>query len=147
MNPDFLDMLSALSAAGAEFLIVGSHAMSAHGYPRATGDIDLWVRPTPENAQRVWTALIQFGAPLDGLQASDFSEPDVVFQIGVAPRRIDLLTSIAGVTFDVAWASRSTVPLAGVDVPVLSRELLIVNKRTTGRARDAADADWMEEQP
>lgn len=147
MNSDFLDMLSALSAVGADFLVVGAFAMSAHGYPRSTGDLDLWVRQTPDNAARVWEALQRFGAPVGDLTAADLAQPDVVFQIGVAPRRIDLLTSIAGVNFDEAWRSRFTVEIEGLLIPFLSRELLILNKRSTGRPRDASDADWMEQEP
>ena len=100
MNRDFVEMLSALSDAGAEYLLVGAHALAAHGRPRATGDLDLWVRATPQNARRVWSALLEFGAPLDGITVEDLSTPDVVFQIGLPPSRIDLLTSISGVEFD-----------------------------------------------
>ena len=92
MNRDFAEMLAALSAAGAEFLIVGAHALAAHGHPRATGDLGLWIRPTAGNALRVWQALVAFGAPLDELRPEDLSTPDVVFQIGVVPARIDILT-------------------------------------------------------
>jgi hypothetical protein len=103
MNRDFVEMLSALCAAGAEFLVVGAHALAAHGAPRATGDLDIWIRATPENADRVLAALRQFGAPLVDLTKADLLAPDVVFQIGLVPSRIDLLTSITGVEFDRAW--------------------------------------------
>src|SRR4051812_1317630 len=103
MNRDFAEMLSALSAAGAEFLVVGAHALAAHGRPRATGDLDIWVRSTSENAEKVWSALARFGAPLSGLSKADLQAPDVVFQIGIEPNRIDILTSIDGVDFDGAW--------------------------------------------
>jgi hypothetical protein len=139
MNPDFLEMLSALSEAGAEFLVVGAHALAAHARPRATGDLDLWVRPTAENADRVYAALHRFGAPLDDLQPAELTRPDLVFQIGVAPARIDLLTSISGVTFEEAWATRITVPIGALLVPVIGRERLIQNKRAAGRPRDLAD--------
>jgi hypothetical protein len=139
MNPDFLEMLSALSAAGAEFLVVGAHALAAHGRPRATGDLDLWVRPTAENADRVYAALRRFGAPLHDLQPGELASPDLVFQIGVAPARIDLLTSISGVTFEEGWATRITVPIGGLQVPVIGRDRLIQNKRAAGRPRDLAD--------
>jgi hypothetical protein len=139
MNPDFVEMLAALHAAGAEYLVVGAHALAAHGRPRATGDLDLWVRPTTENARRVFGALQQFGAPLHDLQLDDLTTADVVFQIGVAPARIDLLTSISGVRFDEAWASRITVPIDAYLVPVIGRDCLIRNKRAAGRPRDLAD--------
>ena len=96
-------MLSALSAAGADFLVVGAHALAAHGYPRATGDLGIWVRPTPENAERVRQAIVNYGAPRRQLNRDDFCTPDTVYQVGVAPNRIDILTSIDGVEFDEAW--------------------------------------------
>lgn len=139
MHPDFLDMLSALDAAGSEYLIVGAHAVAAHGRPRATGDLDIWVRPTPENAARVYQALQHFGAPLHDLTLDDLASPDVVFQIGVPPVRIDLLTSISGVSFDAAWANRVTIALGTLAVPVLGRRELLHNKRASGRPRDLAD--------
>lgn len=119
MNPDFKDMLSALSDAGVDFLVVGAYALAAHGLPRATGDIDIWIRPTPENAERVWRALAAFGAPTRRMAASDFTQPDIVFQMGVAPRRIDLLTSISGVTFEEAWEGSATVDVEGLSIHVL----------------------------
>ncbi len=145
MNPDFLEMLSALSEAGAEFLVVGAHALAAHGRPRATGDLDLWVRPTPDNADRVYAALRRFGAPLDDLRAAELTRADLVFQIGVAPARIDLLTSISGVSFEEGWASRISVTIGTLQVPVIGRECLIQNKRAAGRPRDLADIAELEE--
>src|SRR5260221_8278830 len=121
MNRDFSEMLSALCGAGAEFLVVGAHALAAHGRPRATGDLDLWVRPTKDNAQRVWQALAAFGAPLQNLSVGDLSDPDVVFQIGIPPNRVDILTAIDGVEFDAAWKRRSRVPLVGLEIPVIGR--------------------------
>ncbi len=144
MNPDFLDMLSALSAEDAEYLLVGAYALAVHGYPRATGDIDLWVRPTAENAERVFRALEKFGAPLLDLTRADLSRPDTVFQIGLAPRRIDIMTGIDGVTFEEAWPERLARDLDGQRVPVISRAALIRNKRASGRPKDRADADWLE---
>ncbi len=141
MERDFVEMLSALDAAGAEYLVVGAHALAAHGVPRATGDLDVWVRATPENALRVLAALREFGAPLFDLTADDLSRPGTVFQIGVVPVRIDLLTSISGVGFEEAWAGRIEVPIEGVTVRVLGREALVRNKRATGRAKDLLDAD------
>lgn len=141
MNPDFLDMLSALSAAGVDFIIIGAHAMAAHGVPRATGDIDIWVRPSKENAERVLDALARFGAPLFDLSREDLVQDDTVFQIGVPPQRIDILTGISGVTFEEAWSRRVLVTLADLPfaVPILSREDFVRNKRASGRAKDRAD--------
>jgi len=146
MNDDFRDMLSALCAAGAEFLIVGAHALAVHGTPRSTGDIDLWVRPTPENALRVWQALLVFGAPLTGLTQADLATPDVVFQIGLPPRRIDVLTSISGVAFADAWPRRIVVQVQGLRLPVLGREDLIANKSATGREKDRLDVLLLAQQ-
>ncbi|MFW5693079.1 MAG: nucleotidyltransferase, partial [Thermoguttaceae bacterium] len=144
LNPDFRDMLSALNDAGVEYLLVGAYALAAHGYPRATGDIDLWVRPTPDNAGRVWAALQAFKALRSQVTEADFAQPDIVFQIGVAPRRIDLLTSISAVRFDDAWLRRRTIQVDGLPLHTLSREDLIANKRATGRPKDLADVAWLE---
>ena len=144
MNRDFVEMLAALSAAEAEYLVVGAHALAAHGRPRATGDLDIWVRPVSDNAERVWQALAGFGAPLGDLTRADLSTPEIVFQIGQPPCRIDLLTSIDGVEFDDAWRTRITVQIDGISVPVLGRAELLVNKRATGRAQDLADVAWLE---
>ncbi len=145
MNRDFVDMLSALSEAQAEYLVVGAHALAAHGTPRATGDLDLWVRPSEENAKRVWRALIRFGAPLEGLREADFTEPDLVIQIGVPPVRIDLLTSVSGLTFEPVWSERIEVEIDGLTVPVIGRRALIDNKRAAGRPKDLADIHALEQ--
>jgi hypothetical protein len=144
MNRDFAEMLDALSAAGAEFLIVGAHALAAHGRPRATGDLDLWVRPTKANAERVWQALVRFGAPLNELRVSDLATPQTVFQIGIAPARIDILTSLTGLDFEEAWPRRTMIEVEGRVLPFLSREDLIRNKSALGRPRDLADIDDLE---
>lgn len=144
MNQDFRDTLSALSDAGAEFLTVGAHALAAHGYPRATGNLDIWVRPTKANADRVWRAIERFGAPHRGLQPDVLCDPDVVFQIGVSPNRIDMLTSITDVDFDDAWKNRKTAVVEDLSVGILGRGQLLINKRALGRPKDLADADWLE---
>lgn len=147
MIDDFRDLLRELVAADAEFLVVGAHALSVHGVPRATGDLDVWVRPVPENATRVVTALRKFGAPVESLaiDARDFTLPDVVAQLGVPPYRIDLLTSISGVQFEPAWTERAYGEIAGVRVPVLGRQAFIQNKRATGRIKDLADLEALGE--
>jgi hypothetical protein len=141
LNPDYNDILSAFNAEGVEYLVVGAYALAAHGLPRATGDIDVWVRPSPDNGARVWRALARFGAPMDELRPDDFAIPGTIFQIGVVPRRIDVITSIDGVEFDEAWPRRLVVNLAGVDLPVIGRADLIVNKRASGRPQDLVDLD------
>ena len=145
LNSDYRDMLSALSAEGVEFLVVGAFAMAAHGLPRMTRDIDFWIRPSRDNAEKTWRALKSFGAPLFDLSIDDLSEPDNVFQIGVAPRRIDLLTAISGVGFDDAWKNRVSVKLWGMQFSVLSREDLIANKLAAGRPKDLADVAWLQQ--
>jgi hypothetical protein len=144
LNPDFAEMLRALSAAGAEYLLVGAYAMAAHGVPRATGDIDVWVRPSRDNAQRVLLALQRFGAALFDLTAADLARAGTVFQLGVPPRRIDILTSIDGVTFDTAWPRRVTTRLDDVEVAVISREDLMRNKRAAKRPKDLVDVHLLE---
>jgi predicted nucleotidyltransferase len=145
LNNDFRDILSIFIAEGVEFLLVGAYALAVHGVARATGDIDLWVRVTPENAVRVWNALAKFGAPVAGLTNADLMTPGLIFQIGVAPRRIDVITSIDGVGFDEAWAARSEVTVEGISLTVIGREDLIRNKRAAGRPKDLADLALLEE--
>jgi hypothetical protein len=145
MNRDFAEMLNALSAEGVEFLVVGAYAVASHGLPRATGDIDLWVRPTPENAARLWRALDRFGAPRSRLTPATFTQADVVYQIGLPPNRIDLLTTIDGVEFDVAWRDRIACVVDQVAFHVLSKRHLLANKRATGRPQDLADVARLEE--
>lgn len=145
MNRDFVEMLSALSAADADFLLVGAHALSVHGVPRATGDMDLWVRATADNAARVWRALEAFGAPLGELAADDFARPETVVQFGVPPNRIDILTTLSGLEFEAAWKRRVRVRVVTLDVPVLSREDFIANKRAVGRPKDLSDIALLEE--
>jgi hypothetical protein len=144
VNPDFRDMLSALNVEGVEYLLVGAYALAVHRMPRATGDIDLWLRPSPENATRSLAALRRFGAPLADLTDADLTRPGTVFQIGVAPRRIGLLTAIDGVEFEPAWRRRTTTRLGDLEVPVLSRADFIANKRAVGRPKDLADVAWLE---
>ncbi len=147
MNRDFAEMLNALSAEGAEVLVVGAYAVAGHGLPRATGDIDLWVRPTPENAARVWRALERFGAPRSRLTPASFTEPDIVYQIGLPPNRIDILTTIDGVAFADAWADRVMSTVDGVTFQMISKYHLLTNKRATGRPQDLADVARLEEMP
>ncbi|MHB8875624.1 MAG: nucleotidyltransferase [Myxococcaceae bacterium] len=144
MNRDFKDLLSEFSAKGVEFLIVGAHALAAHGHVRATKDLDIWVRPTPENAPRVVEALRSFGAPLNELTVADFSAPGVTFQIGVEPVRIDVITAIDGVEFDGAWARRLVKTFGGLAVGVISFDDLIANKKATGRLQDLADIEALQ---
>jgi hypothetical protein len=138
---DFRDLVDALSSNGVRFLVVGAHALAAHGVPRVTGDLDVWVEPSPENARRVLRGLAAFGAPLEtlNLNESDFTTPDRVVQLGLPPFRVDVMTSISGVTFEEAWEGRLTGMLFEVPVSFLGREAFIRNKRASGRPKDLAD--------
>jgi len=147
LNEDYRDMLRVLSGNGVRFLVVGAYAMGAHGYPRATGDIDIWVEASPENSEKVYQSLGAFGAPLQQVNEGTFAERGIEFQIGVAPRRIDIVTGISGVDFDEAYARRQIVDLEGLGVPMLSHSDLIRNKRATGREKDRLDADRLESGP
>ena len=144
MNSDFRDLLFAFNARGVEFIVVGAHALAAHGLVRATKDLDVWVRPDAANASRVLTALADFGAPLHDLTVDDLSKAGLIFQIGVEPIRIDVITAIDGVTFDEAWPDRVQAKFADQDANVLSRHHLIVNKRAAGREQDLLDVKWLE---
>lgn len=144
LNPDFRDMLSALSDEGAEYLLVGAYAVAVHGIPRATGDLDLWVRASAQNAARVLRALARFGAPLNDVREADLTTAGIVVQIGVPPRRIDLLTTLDGLDFDAAWQRRTHVDVEGLRVPVISRADLIRNKKAVGRPQDLADVARLE---
>jgi hypothetical protein len=148
VNRDFLDFLSALIAVEARFLVVGAHALAVHGMPRATGDMDVWIDRSAENASLVWRALETFGAPAAalGIRQSDLEAPDVVVQIGLPPRRIDVLTGVTGVEFDDAWAGRVVHRVEELDVPFLGREALIRNKRATGRLKDLGDLEALGEE-
>lgn len=143
MNSDFRDLLSALSAAGAEFLVVGAQAVAVHAIPRATGDLDVWVGTHGQNPQRVWNALTTFGAPLHELTVDDLRHPELVFQLGVPPVRIDILTSVDGVDFERCWPKRLIATFEGLDIPVIGIDDLIANKRAAGRPQDLVDVELL----
>lgn len=144
LNPDFRDILSDFCEEKVEFLLVGAYALAVHGLPRATGDMDLWIRPSEDNAHRAWQALAKFGAPSSSLSREELKTPGNVLQIGVAPRRIDVLTSIDGVDFDEAWLDRTEVDVEGIKIPVIGRRHLIQNKKSVGRPQDLADVARLE---
>lgn len=141
MIADFRDVLVALVAHGVQFLVVGAHALAAHGVPRVTGDLDIWVEPTGANAGRVWRALADFGAPLAslGISESDFFRHDQVVQLGLPPYRIDLMTTISGVDFAEAQQGSLEGMLFGVPVRFIGREAFVRNKRASGRPKDLED--------
>ncbi len=137
-------MLQCLLEERVSFLLVGAYAVAVYGYPRATKDIDFFVHATTENAPNVIRALNRFGAPLSDVSETDFASEGIVFQIGTSPRRIDILTRISGVDFERAYSNRNTLSLEGIDVPVISLDDLIANKRATGRLQDLADVEKLE---
>ncbi len=145
MNRDFIELLAAFNAQGVEYLVVGAHALAAHGHVRATKDLDVWVRPSEDNAPRVLRALVEFGSPLHDLSEADLAAPGLVFQIGVPPLRVDVITAIDGVEFKAAWPDRVEARLDDTSVPILSRHHLIVNKKASGRLQDLADVERLEE--
>lgn len=143
-NEDYKEMLCALNDAGADFILVGAFALAAHGFPRATLDMDVWVRPSADNAKKVCAALTRFGAPMAQLSAKDFEKEDVVVQIGVAPRRIDLITGVSGLTYDEARQGAVVREIDGVRVAILSAQDLIRNKLASGRQKDIEDAKLLQ---
>jgi hypothetical protein len=145
MHQDFLDLLRAFIDRSVRFMIVGAYALGVHGRPRATGDLDVWVDPTPDNAECIIRALEQFGAPIGQITAADFSRPGIVFQMGLPPLRIDVLTELSGLTFSEAWSSRTQAPFGPLTVDVIGREAFVKNKRATGRARDLGDIEALGE--
>lgn len=139
LNSDLHEFIESLNSNEVEYLIVGAYAVALYGIPRYTGDLDVWIRSTAENAKRVVRALSQFGFGGIGIEAEDFQKPDRIIQLGVHPNRIDLLTAITGVTYEEAWASRVRADLDGMPASFIGREQLIRNKESTARPRDLAD--------
>ena len=144
LNEDYKDMLLALSEEKVKYMLVGAYALAAHGYPRATMDIDIWVMPSPRNADAVMRALRRFGAPLHNLTKEDLQRDGTVFQIGVAPRRIDIITAASGLRFEEAYSRSLSINIEGLQVHIPSVDDLIRNKRAAGRTKDLADAEALE---
>ncbi|MFN0110885.1 MAG: nucleotidyltransferase [Blastocatellia bacterium] len=144
LNPDFKDMLSCLNGEHVEFIVVGAYALAAHGHVRATGDIDIWVRNSADNAEKILRTLKNFGAPTASISEKDFLLPDLILQIGVAPCRIDIITGIDGVTFDEAWLNKLSVTVDGVGIYVLSKSDLLKNKTAAARDKDQGDIAWLK---
>ena len=132
MNPDFVDLLRAFADADVRFLVVGAYALALHGRPRATGDLDIWIEATPENASRVVRALAAFGAPLRDVSEADFSREGIVYQI-----------ELTGVAFTEAWPERQRGRFGDIDVDFIGRAAYIKNKKATGRPRDLGDIDGL----
>jgi predicted nucleotidyltransferase len=136
---DFKEVLQCLNDCGAKYLIVGAYAVMRYTEPRATKDLDLWIENSPENTERVFQALVQFGAPLSGISPADLERSEMVLQIGVAPVRVDILTSLPGLKFQDAWEHHDTVFWEGVQAHFISKADLIRAKRWAGRPSDRQD--------
>jgi hypothetical protein len=147
VNPDFRDLFAALNAAEARYLLVGGYAVAFHAQPRFTKDLDVWTEPTAENAARVLAALRAFGAPIGDLSVEDLARPGIVFQMGVPPNRIDIVTAIDGVSFADAWPGRSATTYGDQPVPVIGKAALVQNKRASGRPQDLLDVTNLEAGP
>ncbi len=145
ISEDFKDLLSTLNDAGVRYLVIGAFALAHYGFPRYTKDLDLWIDRDPENSRRVFSALSKFGTPLGNTTPLDFSDPDCVFQIGVEPMRIDILSDIDGLSFDAAWANRVPTLYGNVPVFVISKDDYVRNKRASGRASDLRDIATLED--
>ncbi|MGO9096215.1 MAG: nucleotidyltransferase [Bryobacteraceae bacterium] len=139
INSDFKDLLRELNAAGVRYLIVGGYAVMVYTEPRYTKDLDIWIEPTESNARKLLAALDRFGVPIKGVGPGDFTEPEVFFQIGVEPVRVDIMTSVPGLEFNPAWDRGLAVDFGGETAPVLSRADLLASKKATGRVRDRRD--------
>jgi hypothetical protein len=147
LNEDYKEMLRILSGNKAKFLVVGAYAMGAYGYPRATGDFDIWVETSAENSKRIFKSLFEFGAPLSDITEKTFTEKGIVFQIGVMPRRIDIITHIDGISFKDAYKTRKTIEIEGLKIPFISKQNLIKNKKATGREKDKLDVKYLQGKP
>ncbi|MGA2988107.1 MAG: DUF6036 family nucleotidyltransferase [Terriglobia bacterium] len=139
INSDFRDLLRNLNAAGVRYLIVGGYAVMVHTEPRYTKDLDLWIEPVESNAQKLFLALAEFGAPTKDIHPSDFTAPEVFFQIGIEPVRIDIMTSVSGLDFAPAWERKVIVDFGGESAPVLCRADVLESKIAAGRIRDRRD--------
>jgi hypothetical protein len=144
LSRDFIDILSAFSNEKVEYMVIGGYAIAFHGYVRGTGDIDLWIRISDDNAECVWKALKTFGAPLFDLKMDDLKTPGMVFQMGLPPNRIDIINSVKGIGFDETWLNREFVEIHDLKIPIVAKPELLKNKRAMNRPKDQADIIWLE---
>lgn len=144
MNADYTDMLKCLNRAGVDYMLVGGWAVNMYGYIRATVDLDIWILADADNARKVYTAVAEFGAPVSEMKPEEFAEYGMIFQIGVAPCMVDIISKISGVSY--ADAATRAVPkvIDGVPVRIISLDDLIENKKASGRAKDLADVEVLE---
>ena len=144
MDSNYIDMLKCLNKAGVDYIMVGGWAINLYGYIRATVDLDIWILPEKANAQKVYAALGEFGAPISDINPDDFAAEGIIFQIGVAPCRIDIITKISGVNYSEAVERAVLKEINGIPVRVISKEDLIANKKASGRTKDLADVEALE---
>ncbi len=144
LSNDSREFVALLNSHGVEYLVVGAHSLAFHARPRYTGDLDVFIRPTAQNAGKMIAVLAEFGFADAEITATDFTKPEQIIQLGRAPNRIDLLTGITGVSAEDAFNSKVEAQLDGVPVAFLSKPLLIANKRAVGRPQDLADLDALE---
>ena len=144
MNADYIDMLKCLNKAGVDYILVGGWAVNMYGYIRATVDLDVWILANADNAKKVYSAVAEFGAPVAEMKPEDFAEYGMIFQIGVAPCRVDIISKISGVTYADAVTRAVPKTIDGIPVRIISLEDLIANKKASGRAKDLADVEVLE---
>ncbi len=144
LNEDYKEMLQILLNNEVKFLVVGAYAMGAHGYPRATGDFDIWVETSAENSKKIYKSLFEFGAPLSDITEKTFMDKGIIFQIGVAPRRIDIITQIDGVIFEEAYKTKELIEIESLQIPFISKINLIKNKQSTNREKDKIDVNYLK---
>jgi hypothetical protein len=147
LNEDYKEMLQCLKTNDVRFLIVGAYALGAYGYPRATGDMDIWVMAAADNSEKLYKALKEFGAPLTQIDEHAFAQQGIIFQVGIAPRRIDIITKIDGVEFEGAYSRRKDINIEGLAIPFISKADLIKNKLATGREKDLIDVEQLQSKP
>ncbi|MFC1478084.1 hypothetical protein ACFL57_01335 [Candidatus Margulisiibacteriota bacterium] len=143
LNEDYREILQIFIKNNVNFLVIGAYAMGVYGYPRATGDFDIWVDPSSDNSEKVFSSLKEFGAPLTDISKDTFEQEGIIFQIGVAPRRIDIITQIDGVSFNEAYNDKQIIEIEDLKLPFLSKKMLIRNKSATGREKDRLDAKYL----
>ena len=143
-NPDFKDLFATFNEESVEYLVVGAHAVAFYAEPRYTKDLDVWVKPSAENAGRVFEALKRFGAPLSDVTVADFTDPSLVFQMGVAPNRIDIMMGIAGLDFDSAWPNKRASTYGGIPIHVIGKDDLIGAKKASARPQDLLDLERLK---
>lgn len=146
VQPDFRELLALFNEQKVEYLVVGGYALAFHGAPRFTGDLDIFVRPDPVNSRRIMAALNDFGFASVGLSADDFEKPDQVIQLGVPPVRVDIITSVTGVSWEDAFEGRTEGKYGDTPVSFIGRQQLIANKRAIGRKKDLADLEALGEE-